>query len=146
MPPSTSLALKPHLHSLIFLLYLGRLPILTVAIYTGIDVNKFGHCISTMPKTANGNIRELKVLDPIKRCTTNTIVPQAGYSSSTSSRHASLFAYYSNMGIVAARLLEPDCWQRVTQERYAKVVAEPPGHGKLHHYLELPTHHLLILQ
>jgi hypothetical protein len=43
------------------------------------------------------------------------------------------------MGIVAARLMklepEKDRWRRVAREWCAKVVAEFPGRGKLHHHL-----------
>jgi hypothetical protein len=53
--------------------------------------------------------------------------------------------------IVRAMELKPekDCWQRVAREWYIKVIAELPGHGKLHHHLGLlsreePSPYLLI--
>jgi hypothetical protein len=45
------------------------------------------------------------------------------------------------VGIVAARPMElepkKDRWQRIARDWYAKVVAEFPGRGKLHHHLGL---------
>lgn len=46
-----------------------------------------------------------------------------------------------SVGIIAARLMElepeKDRWRRIAREWYAKVVAEFPGRGKLHHHLGL---------
>jgi hypothetical protein len=46
-----------------------------------------------------------------------------------------------SVGIVAARLMElepeKDRWRRIARDWYAQVVAEVPGHGKLHHHLGL---------
>ena len=46
-----------------------------------------------------------------------------------------------SVGIIAARLMElepkKDCWRRITQDWYAKVVTEFPGRGNLHHHLGL---------
>ena len=46
-----------------------------------------------------------------------------------------------SVGIIAARLMElepeKDRWRRVARDWYAKVVAEFPGRGKLHHHLGL---------
>jgi hypothetical protein len=45
------------------------------------------------------------------------------------------------VGIIAAQLMElepeKDRWRRVARDWYAKVVAEFPGRGKLHHHLGL---------
>jgi protein SMG6 len=46
-----------------------------------------------------------------------------------------------SVGIIAARLMElepeKDRWRRIARDWYAKVVAEFPGRGKLHHHLGL---------
>jgi len=46
-----------------------------------------------------------------------------------------------SVGIVAARQMElepeKDRWRRIARDWYAEVIAEYPGHGKLHHHLGL---------
>ena len=46
-----------------------------------------------------------------------------------------------SVGIIAARLMElkpeKDRWRRIARDWYAKVVAEFPSRGKLHHHLGL---------
>jgi hypothetical protein len=92
------------------------------------------HDSSSTTADVNGGLRGSPV---------GSSAPLFGAMSATRSekRPARPYSPTSSVGIVAARLMElepeKDRWRGIARDWYARVVAECPGRGKLHHHLGL---------
>jgi hypothetical protein len=109
------------------------------------DLARYRIVIASMVPTApqiTSSLTTAAVNGGLRTSPVGTTISSGAMSTSSSEKHpARLCSPPPSVGVIAARLMElepdKDRWRRVAREWYAKVVAEFPGRGKLHHHLGL---------